>query len=99
MEKTNVTCYYFFINGLFGRNRKAKQEMFYVVKHSPVKVDLEQVKALMNEKIKALKPRGEFVVKLVEQDGTIENDSGVNIYTTKIEFNKKPLLLEKRLGV
>jgi hypothetical protein len=99
MEKTNVTCYYFFISGLFGRNRKAKQEMFYVVKQSPVKVDLEQVKALMNEKLKALKPRGEFTVKLIEQDGTIENDSGVQIYTTKIEFNKKPLLLEKRLGV
>jgi hypothetical protein len=73
--------------------------MFYVVRQSPVKVDLEQVKALMNEKLKALKPRGEFTVKLIEQDGTIENDSGVQIYTTKIEFNKKPLLLEKRLGV
>ena len=99
MEKTNVTCYYFFISGLFGRNRKTRQEMFYVVRQSPVKVDLEQVKALMNEKLKALKPRGEFTVKLIEQDGTIENDSGVQIYTTKIEFNKKPLLLEKRLGV
>lgn len=99
MEKTNVTCYYFFISGLFGRNRKVKQEMFYVKKQSEVKLDLEHVKALMNEKLKELKPKGEFIVKLIERDGTIENDSGVQIYTTKIEFNKKPLLVERRMGL
>jgi coenzyme F420-reducing hydrogenase alpha subunit len=99
MNKIDVTCYYFFITGLFGRNRKVKQDMFYVKRQSEVKLDLEQVKDLMNEKIKTLKPKGEFTIKLLEQNGTIENDSGVQIHTIKIEFNKKPLLVEKRIGV
>mgnify|MGYP003645050453 CR=1 FL=1 len=95
--ETKVTCYYFFIKGVFGRNRKEKQELFYVKKYSPTKLDLETVKSLMNEKLKELKPKGEFTVKLIAREGTLKNDGGFETYTTQLMVDNA-LLLEKRVG-
>lgn len=96
MQKTNVICYYFFVKGLFGRNRKVKTEMFYVKKHSLTPLTPEEARELMNEVLKTeVKPKGEYQVKLVEHNGTLENDSGVQIYSTNL-FGAKTLFLENR---
>jgi hypothetical protein len=97
--KTNVTCYFFYIKGLFGRNRKVKTESFYIKKHTTEKIDLETLNKLMSDMLRnTVKPKGEFQVKLMERVGTLENDNGIEIYSTNLIGGQKTLLLENRIG-
>ncbi len=97
MTEKPVICYYFFIKGLFGRNRKVKQEMFYVKKYAELPLTKDQAIALMNEKLKELKPKGQHFVKLLSRNGTLKNDNGFEIYTTALFSDQTTIVHEERV--
>lgn len=84
-----VYCYDLHVNGLFGRNRKVKRDMLTVVKHNENKLDLEAVIELAKKELERVKLKGSFA--LYEREGTIENDGGIEIYSTKLVFGAKPI--------
>lgn len=73
------------VSGLFGRNRKAKREMFTVSRLGE-KLTLEDAIKLAEAKLKEIKLSGVF--SLYEREGTIDEDG---IYSTMIKFGAKPI--------
>jgi hypothetical protein len=83
-QGTEVFCYDIFVDGVFGRNRKAKREMFSVGKHLPAKLELSVALNLMDAKLKDLKFKGAYSYMLKERRGFVKNEGGFEIYTTNI---------------
>ncbi len=87
-----VTCYYIHVNGVFGRNRKAKTETFDLAKHLDAPLQMEQVKELMEAKLSSLKFKSDYTYKVVERTGHVKNEGGTEIYTTNLFGGQKVLL-------
>lgn len=77
-----VYTYDLFLNGIFGRNRKAKRELFTVAKHLDKPLTDSEAIALMEAKIKDIKVKGSYTYRLVERHGRLKNEGGFEIYTT-----------------
>jgi hypothetical protein len=86
-----VYCYDLHVNGVFGRNRKAKREMIKLAKHLDAALTLEQALALADAKLKEIKLKGEYRYSVTERIGRVKNDSGFEIYTTDLFGGSKTL--------
>lgn len=87
-----VFCYDVYVNGLFGRNRKIKHEGFSLAKHLSNKLTIAEVHALMEAKLKAIKLKGSYSFSLVERQGRLKNENGVEIYRTGLFTDRKTLI-------
>jgi hypothetical protein len=86
-----VYCYDLHVNGVFGRNRKAKREMFKLAKHLDSTLTTEQALALAEVKLKEIKLKGSYSYSLTERIGRVKSDSGFEIYTTDLFGGSKTL--------
>ena len=90
-EGKQVWDYSIFVQGVFGRNRKVKRELFNIAKHLDSPLPLDQALALMDAKLVKLKFKGAYSYKLEERTGSVKNEGGFEIYTTNLFGNTKLL--------
>jgi len=88
-----VYDYILFVDGLFGKNRKPRTEVFDLAKDQMKPLTLEQVTELYQKKIASLNLRGKVSLKVTEQPCETENMGG---YTSKqfMLFTDKQLIKE-----
>lgn len=92
MNKVEVNEYSVFVNGLFGRNRKVKREVFTLTERpysEPIlSVDaLDLLVAMKFNDIKLKYGKASVTVNKV----TIENDNGMTIRSQLLQFNVAPI--------
>lgn len=76
--KTTVFSYTLYVKGIFGRNRSVKFKGFPVAELAAPIDDAEALK-LADEKLPAIKIKGQAIVKLVMNKEEIENCDGYAI--------------------
>lgn len=88
-NKTIINEYRLHIRGLFGRNRKAKFDSFTLVEKPIADAMLtdDELKALIRSKLVEIKAKTGSV-KVLVNEVTLENDSGVMIRSFQL-FNDK----------
>lgn len=87
-----VYTYDLFINGIFGRNRKAKRELFTVAKYLDKPLTDSEAIALMEAKIKDIKLKGSYTYKLAERQGRLKKEGGFEIYTTSLFSDSRDII-------
>lgn len=96
--KTAIKHYTLWLEGTWGRNRKAKRENFELVE---VENELtnDELKIKLESKLSQLKPKGEYSIKVTVSDMFIKNCGGVQIKEwMPFSDNKKTLINEKRVA-
>ena len=92
--KKQVYGYNLFIQGIWGRNRKRKHELFKLAQDCETQLPLEEVMSLKEQKIAELKPKGAFKIKITEQPMTLDVDRGF-ITRSFMMFTDKTLHTEE----
>lgn len=95
-NKQTVYCYNLHVNGIYGRKRKPQRDMFTLLKHSPSKISEAELLDLTNKKLTELKLKGSWSVQ--EREGAIENDNGIEIYSTKLILGQNSYLLRGEIA-
>jgi hypothetical protein len=90
-NKRTIYTYHLSLNGLFGRNRKVKHDMFKLIDDLSEPLTREAALALADNKIKELKVKGQAHYFLYEREGTVEYDSGIRIYSTDLFGGQKEI--------
>ena len=92
MNKTEVNVYYLNINGLFGRNRKVKREVFSLIEKpfdAPI-LGEDALDLLVSMKLNDIKLKyGKASVTMNKV--TIENDNAIIIRSQLLHFNVAPI--------
>lgn len=94
--KTKVYDYTLYIKGLFGRNRKVKFQGFPLIENSENQFSADGLRALMEAKINSIKPRGQFILKVIETPCELEMMDGVQFKSHIIKFGTPPMIQEER---
>lgn len=97
-NKKKVYDYNLYIKGLFGRNRKVKFESFKILENSDQTIDKNHIKEMVENALKEkVKPKGNYYLKVIEQECFLENDSGMEIKSFML-FSGTRILLEENRG-
>lgn len=89
----NVTDYTLFIKGLFGRNRTVKFESFKLAEDCETPKTIEEVRILAEQKLAALKPRGNYWFKVCQYQSELHNEDGYQWKSTRITLSDKDTLI------
>jgi hypothetical protein len=93
--KTKVYDYNLKLVGLYGRNRKVKDESFTIIRDSEKQLSADEIKIKAESFLKTLKVKDMSYCAINEVDCELEDMDGVTFKSHVIKFGKPPILILK----